>query len=98
MIELSRIYPPNAFSPSAPSVVDREFFPYSNGVLEKGYHLKIISRWNEVIFETKDVFIGWNGLLSDGSHAPTGTYVWILNFYDFLGIAHKQNGTVTLVF
>jgi PKD repeat protein len=98
MIELSRIFPPNAFSPEAPKKVDREFFPYSNGVVEKGYHLKIISRWNEVIFETKDVFKGWNGLLSNGSRAPEGNYIWILNFDDFLGKAHRQNGTLTLVY
>ena len=98
MIELSRIFPPNAFSPSAPGKVDREFFPYSNGVLEKGYHLKIISRWNEIIFETKDLLKGWDGLLSNGSRAPEGTYIWILNFDDFLGKAHRQNGTITLVY
>lgn len=98
MVELSRIFPPNAFSPEAPNKVDRIFFPYSNGVVEKGYHLKIISRWNEVIFETKDVFKGWSGLLSNGSRAPVGNYIWILNFDDFLGKAHQQKGTLTLVY
>ena len=98
LIELSRIFPPNAFSPSAPGKIDREFFPYCNGVVEKGYHLKIISRWNEVIFETIDVWKGWNGQLSNGSRAPEGVYIWILNFDDFLGKSHRQNGTITLVY
>jgi len=96
VISLLKIYVPNAFSPFAPNPVDREFFPYCNGVLQKGYHLKIVSRWNEVIFETKNELKGWNGRLSNGSVAPVGNYVWFLYYEDFLGKFHNQNGTVAL--
>jgi len=98
LVALSRIFTPNAFSPDAPGQVDREFFPFCNGVIEKGYHLKILSRWNEVVFETTDKLKGWDGHLSDGSMAPTGNYVWILSFVDFMGERHHQNGTVALIF
>jgi PKD repeat protein len=98
IISLKKIFAPNAFSPNAPNAVDREFLPYCNGVLQKGYHLKILSRWNEVIFETKDILKGWDGRLSDGSFAPVGNYIWLLYFEDFLGKFHYQNGTVTLIF
>ncbi len=98
MIELKNIYAPNAFSPNAANVVDREFFPYCNGVNRPGYHLRIVSRWNEVIFEVKDELKGWDGSLSDGKLAPAGNYVWLLNFIDFLGKPHFQKGTVTLVY
>jgi PKD repeat protein len=98
IISLKKIFAPNAFSPNAPNAVDREFLPYCNGVLQKGYHLKILSRWNEVIFETKDVLKGWDGRQSDGSFAPVGNYIWLLYFEDFLGKFHYQNGTVTLIF
>jgi hypothetical protein len=64
----------------------------------KRYHLKIISRWNEVIYECKDELKGWNGKLSDGSLAPVGNYLWLLYFEDFLGKFHNQNGTVALIF
>ena len=53
LIALKKIFAPTAFSPNAPNAVDREFFPYCNGVLQKGYHLKILSRWNEVILKPK---------------------------------------------
>ncbi len=98
MIALNKIFAPNAFSPIAPNTVDKEFFPFCNGVIEKGYHLKILSRWNEVIFECEDVLKGWNGRLSDNTLAPVGNYVWILYFTDFLGKYHFQNGTVTLIY
>ncbi len=98
MIALNKIFAPNAFTPNAPNFIDRVFLPYCNGVNQKGYHLKIISRWNDVIYECKDELKGWDGHLADGSFAPAGSYVWILNFVDFLGKFHAQNGTVTLVY
>ena len=98
VISLLKIFVPNSFSPAAPNPVDREFFPYCNGVLQKGYHLKIVSRWNDVIFETKNELKGWNGRLSDGTFAPAGNYIWLLYYEDFLGKFHYQNGTVTLIF
>jgi PKD repeat protein len=98
MIALNRIFAPNAFTPSAANSIDREFLPYCNGVNEKGYHLKIMSRWNDLIYEVKDRFVGWNGQLSNGSLAPPGNYVWVLYFVDFQGKYHYQSGTVTLIF
>ena len=98
IVPLYKIYTPNAFSPRALNVADREFFPYANGVIEQGYHLKILSRWDEIIFESKDKLKGWNGYLSDGSLAPVGSYIWLLYYEDFLGKYHYQSGTVTLVY
>jgi len=98
VIELTRIFTPNAFIPNAPNPTDREFFPWCNGVLEKNYHLKILSRWNDVVYEVKDELKGWNGRLKEGTMAPTGAYIWILNYQDFLGKFHTQRGTVTLIY
>ncbi len=97
-VALRRIFTPNAFSPYAENQVDREFKPYSIGVVEKGYHLKILSRWNDVVFQCKNEIVGWNGRLSNGSWAPAGNYVWILDFIDFQGKSHRQMGTVMLLF
>lgn len=98
LIALKNIYAPNAITPNAPNLVDRVFLPYCNGVNEKGYHLKIVNRWNEIIFECKDKLTGWDGRLSNGSYAPAGSYIWLLHYVDFLGKYHYQTGTVTLIF
>jgi hypothetical protein len=98
MIALNRIFAPNAFTPGAAKEIDRVFLPYCNGVLEKGYHLKILSRWNDVIFECRNEFKGWTGQLADGSMAPPGNYIWVLYFEDFLEKFHYQSGNVTLVY
>src|SRR5659263_668672 len=92
------IFPPNAFSPNATNENQREFKLGSNGIATEGYHFTIISRWNDIVFEAKEEIKGWNGQMQNGSPAPAGNYVWILDFSDFLGRRHRQTGTVTLVY
>ena len=98
LVAFDRIFPPNAFSPNAPNEIDREFRLGSNGVAADSYNFTVLSRWNDIVFEAKNEIKGWNGQMPDGSPAPSGTYVWILNFRDFLGRQHRQTGTVTLVY
>ena len=98
LVAFDRIFPPNAFSPNAPNLVDREYKLGSNGIATDGYHLTILSRWNDIVFEAKNEIKGWNGQMPNGSMAPSGTYVWVLDFYDFLGRRHRQTGTVTVVY
>jgi hypothetical protein len=97
-IPLNKIYAPNAFSPNALNADDREFFPYCFGVMKRGYHLKIVTRWNEIIYEVKNEWKGWDGRMPDGSLALAGNYVWILYFEDFMGEYHYQSGTVLLMY
>ncbi len=98
LVAFDRIFPPTGFSPNAPDMADREFKLRSDGVATEGYHLTIQSRWNDIVFESRDEINGWNGQMPNGSYAPAGTYVWILNFNDFLGRRHRQTGTVTVVY
>jgi len=98
LVAFNRIFPPNGFSPNAPSLVDREFLLNSEGIVSEGYHFTVLSRWNDLIFEAKDEIKGWDGHMKNGAFAPAGVYVWVLNFTDFIGRKHKQTGTVTLVY
>ena len=98
LVALDRIFPPNAFSPNAPNAVDREFKISQEAIKEEGYHFVILSRWDDVVFETKNEIKGWDGKLKTGDYAPAGSYIWKLDFIDFLGRSHRQTGTVTLLF
>lgn len=93
-----RIFPPNAFSPNASIEKDREFRIYSEGIQKDGYELLIFNRWGEIIFKSVSPETGWDGRMKNGSFAPAGTYNWVLNYLDFRGEKHRQNGTVTLLF
>jgi len=74
---------PNAFTPNSSSSSDGRYDPYSvandfffplyAGVEE--YHLMIFNRWGELIFESFDVEIGWDGFYR-GQPAKQDVYVW----------------------
>lgn len=98
LIAFSCIFPPTGFSPKSPNAVDREFKLWAAGIVETGYHLTVLSRWDDVVFETKDQIVGWDGRMKNGDFAPAGVYVWKLSYFDFLGRPHQQAGSVTLVY
>ena len=78
------IFFPSAFTPnyldSKGGVYDPEddsndiFHPVYAGIV--AYHLAIFNRWGEIIFETTDPTIGWDGYYSNGSLARQDVYVW----------------------
>jgi hypothetical protein len=98
LVAFDRIFPPNGFSPNAPDPVDRIFLLHSEGITSVGYHFTVLSRWNDLIFEVQDEIAGWDGRMKNGSYAPSGTYLWVLSYTDFLGRKHRQTGVVTLVY
>jgi PKD repeat protein len=98
LVAFSKIFAPNAFSPAAPNEIDRVFLLSSEGIKKEGYHLTILSRWNDIVFECKNEVKGWDGRMSNGNYAPSGNYIWILECTDFLDRPHRQTGLLTLVF
>lgn len=60
------VYDPNSFSNDV-------FFPVFEGV--EDYHLMIFNRWGELIFESFDINIGWDGYYR-GQLAQSDVYVW----------------------
>ncbi|MBW6535211.1 MAG: gliding motility-associated C-terminal domain-containing protein [Mariniphaga sp.] len=97
-VAFDRVFPPTAFSPNAAKMEDKEFRIYSEGIVNDGYKLLIFNRWGEVIFESQSQERGWDGTMKSSQFAPSGAYSWVIQFYDFLGKKHNQQGTVTLIF
>jgi hypothetical protein len=98
LIAFDRIFAPDGFSPNAPDAADRIFLLNSAGISQSGYHIKILSRWNDLVFEANNEIKGWDGRMRNGTFAPPGSYLWILIYTDFLGRKHQQSGSVTLVY
>ena len=95
---------PNAFTPSASGPSDGSYDPndYSNDVFHPifsgvaEYRLSIFNRWGELIFESKDTDIGWDGYYR-GKLCKQDVYVWkvegkYINGQDFI-----EAGDVTLL-
>jgi gliding motility-associated-like protein len=95
---------PNAFTPSNSGPTGGYYSPndYSNDVFHpifKGvseYRLSIFNRWGELIFESKDVKIGWDGYYRDVECKPD-VYVWKAEGRFADGRAFMKAGDITLI-
>ena len=97
-VTFDRLFPPNAFSPNAPLEEDKVFRLYGEGVTDQGYQLVIFNRWGEEIFVSHSQETGWNGKMKNSNFAPAGVYTWILQYTNFTGEKHTQQGNVTLIY
>jgi len=95
---------PNAFSPSTSgpnggtyshnNTDNNVFFPYTAGVSE--YKMQIFNRWGELIFESNDISIGWDGYYR-GVICPQDVYVWKAYLKLNNGKTFNKTGDVTLL-
>ena len=53
---------------------DFTFHPFFTNVIE--YHLMIFNRWGVLIYESDDLYKGWDGYFGSGNLAVQGVYVW----------------------
>ena len=70
------IYVPNAFTPDA-NGVNEIFKPILFGFDEFSYTLLVFNRWGELIFESHDMDIGWDGYYAGDAYlCQDGVYTW----------------------
>ena len=90
-----KIYIPNAFTPNG---VNPIFKPVVSNVNFSTYHLSIINRWGQLVFESYDKNEGWNGEnQSNGKKATNDVYVYIFEAEDEDGIIMIRKGFVSLI-
>ncbi len=89
------VYIPNAFTPDGDNH-NGVFLVEGFGIQEKDFSFVIYDRWGEVIFESSDRSIGWDGTYK--SHpAQDGVYTWVVRFRDLTDTKHELNGHVSLL-
>ena len=72
-------YIPNAFTPDG-DALNNVFTPiFTSGFDPQNYHLTILNRWGQVVFESYDPNGGWDGKI-DIYDAPEGTYSYRIDF------------------
>ena len=83
------IYFPNAFTPNGDGVND--VFIYKSRLIEQVV-MQIYNRWGELLFQTNQLDVGWDGSYQ-GALAPPGTYLYKIEVVDQLGnrFAHQGN-------
>ena len=88
---------PNAFTPNQDA--KNELF-MAGGIFRgiRDYDMKIINRWGEIIFESSDPTVGWNGRKSNTGHmSQNGVYVYMIRFTGPRGTPHQYKGFATLI-
>jgi len=84
---------PNAFRPDG---INPVFKPRLKNIEAGSYLFTIYNRWGQLIFETKNIAEGWNGL-SKGKESSPDIYAWIITFNDLAGKKVSKRGSVMVV-
>jgi gliding motility-associated-like protein len=85
---------PTAFTPNGDGLND-----YFRIEVYENFNLTILSiysRWGDLIFQTNDITIGWDGT-AFGKEQPIGSYVYMVSGLDEKGAAVRRQGNVTLI-
>ena len=85
------IYVPNTFTPDA-NGMNEIFKPVMEGFDEDEFTLYIFNRWGDLIFESHNMQVGWDGSYAGQfDHVQDGVYTWKIE-------AGLENSTDTKVF
>jgi gliding motility-associated-like protein len=91
------IYIPNTFTPDG-NEHNQMFLPvFTSGFDPYEYNLSIYNRWGNLIFDSNDHKVGWDGTFNNG-YAQDGTYHWIIQYGDLqTDKKTKITGFITLL-
>ena len=90
------IYVPNTITVDQDGI-NEVFYPVlGEAFLKDTYHLTIYNRWGEVVFESYNYEIGWDGSYA-GHKAQQGTYIWQIEFSDLESTKYTKNGHVSVI-
>jgi gliding motility-associated-like protein len=89
------LFAPNGFTPNGDGNNDF-FLPQGIGIDRDHYKLLIFNRWGELIFETENPDLGWDGTYK-GLMSQTDVYVWKIQTLDHKEVPHEYIGHVTLL-
>lgn len=88
-------YVPNAFTPDGDEY-NNLFQPVFSSDNVEQFQLLVFDRWGELIFESSNPFIGWDGTYA-GRKVPDGLYTWQLTFQAELDNVIQTTGHVAVL-
>lgn len=90
-------YVPNTFTPDEDNY-NQTFQPvFTAGFDPQDFDLFIFNRWGELIFESHDAAIGWDGTYG-GKIVKDGTYIWKIEFQESMtDKRHFKQGSINLI-
>ncbi|MBL0913477.1 MAG: gliding motility-associated C-terminal domain-containing protein [Bacteroidia bacterium] len=91
------IYIPNSFTPGRHDGTNDEWKPVISYI--NHYRLYIFNRWGEMVFESENIYEGWNGSFRNdsGNPLPQGTYVYKILYTPTSGRQQELLGHINLL-
>ena len=89
------IFVPNAFTPDGDQH-NNTFLPIISGHDPYSYELLIFNRWGELIFESRNSEVGWDGTYNGGI-VQDGSYIWKINVKTNRNIRRNYIGHVNVL-
>jgi len=91
------MYIPNAFTPNGDGLNDI-FRVKGIFIDEDEFEMFIYNRWGDMLFETYDINIPWDGIANGGTEiVQQDVYVYLVNLTDIFGEEYRFVGTVTVI-
>jgi gliding motility-associated-like protein len=87
--QCTELWVPNAFTPNGNFVND--VFQAKASTEFEYFNMTIWSRWGELIFETNNIHIGWDGTFK-GDMCPEGVYVWVIKYIGYGNLYLDKEG------
>lgn len=96
IVPYTTIFVPNTFTPNGDGKNDI-FLAYGDFV--ENFHMMVFDRWGNLIFESYDIYKGWDGHANGGDQvAQIDTYVWRITFTEkYQGNYHRMIGHINLI-
>lgn len=97
IVPSTTLYVPNTFTPNGDGKND---IFYAYGEYVEDFHMMVFDRWGMLIFESYDIYTGWDGRVNNngGQPAQIDTYVWKIEFTEqYMGYYHRMIGHVNLI-
>lgn len=90
------LWVPNTFTPDADEF-NNVWMPIVSDVDAQDYDLFVFNRWGEIVFESHDPSIGWDGTFN-GRFVQNGTYVWKITLKSiYTDELREYSGHVTML-
>ncbi len=87
---------PNAFNPKSNIPENRVFKPKAAFISD--YLMTVYGPFGDIIFESSNPDVGWDGKLKNGKLAPVSSYLYCVKYKNADGIIRKYKNYVTLVY
>lgn len=90
------VYAPNTFTPDDDEF-NQDWFMHVSGIDIYDFDLFIYNRWGEVVWESHDPSVAWDGTYK-GKVVQDGTYTWIMKCADILNDdKYTFNGHISII-